>query len=170
MNSNLEDAIKEAFAIAPSNKVIINTLEIRQGDDSNAVQEPIYIAQVRRSFTAKDENGNDITFEPSGFQFSLPPSTEEGFQSLNVAIDNIGRRVSDYINTAKSEEEPVKLIYRPYMSNDLSGPQMNPPLVLWLKDVKVNQFQVTGRATFMDVVNKKFPLELYTRERFPTLG
>ena len=164
-NTSLEDAIKEAYASCPSSKVIYDTLEIRQ----TGVQSPIYIVRARQSVTALDENGNTLVFQPVGFQFTLPPQNDEGFRSLNIAIDNIGRAVSDFVNAAKSEEVPVEVIYRPYLSDDLTRPQMNPPLVLYLKDIQINIHQVTGRATFMDVVNKKFPSELYTRSRFPAL-
>jgi hypothetical protein len=166
MNDSFSEAIKEAFASAPANEVIINTLEIRQ----YGVQASVFISQTRRGIVALDEDGNERTFLPVNFQFSLPPSNEEGFRSLNIAIDNIDRRVTEFIETAMSEEVPVEVIYRPYLSSDLTEPHMNPPLVLYLKDVQIQGFQVTGRATFMDLVNKKFPLELYTRGRFPTLG
>lgn len=166
MNETLQDAIKEAFVLAPSSKVILHTLEIRQ----TGVQDPIFIVQSRRGITATDEEGNSRYFEPVGFQFSLPPSTEEGFQSLTVSIDNIGRVASDFVEKARQTEVPVKLIYRPYLSDDLTGPQMNPPLVLFLKEVQITAASVTGRATFMDILNKKFPSELYIRSRFPTLG
>jgi len=166
MNPSLQDAIKEAFAIAPSNRVILNTLEIRQ----TGVQDSIYIVQSRRSITAFDEDAVERVFEPVGFQFSLPPSNEEGFQSLNIAIDNVGRRAVDFVTTAMGYSVPIKIIYRPYVSDDLSAPQMDPPLVLFLKDVRITAVQITGRATFMDIVNKKFPAELYTRTRFPSLG
>jgi len=166
MNPALQDAIREAFAIAPTNQVIFHTLEIRQV----GVQQPVYIAKTRRGFTAVLETGSARFFEACGFDFSLPPSNEDGFQSLNIAIDNVGRRVTDFIETAKSQVQPVEVLYRPFLSTDLSRPQMSPPLVLFLKDVKVETMQVTGRATFMDIVNKHFPLELYNRERFPTLG
>lgn len=165
-NPSLQDAIKEAYAVAPTSKVILDTLEIRQ----TGVQSPIYLVKAKRELTAFDENGVERTFEPAGFQFSLPPENEEGFRSLNVAIDNIGRRVSDFVEAAKSERVPVEVIYRPYLSDDLTGPQMIPPLILYLKDIVVTVDQVTGRATFMDLVNKKFPLELYTRARFPSLA
>lgn len=166
MNASLTDAIKEAFSVAPAHQVILNTLQIRQ----EGVQNSIYLVQARRPLIATDEDGVERTFEPCGFQFSLPPSNEEGFQSLNVAIDNVGRRLKEFIDAAKSEPVPVEAIYRPYLSDDLTQPQMVPPLVLYLKDLKVVGSQVTGRATFMDVVNKKFPWQLYTRERFPSLG
>lgn len=166
MNASLTEAIKEAFAVAPAHQVILDTIEIRQA----GIQNPIYLVKSRRALVALDENEVERTFEPCGFQFSLPPSNEEGFQSLNVSVDNVSRRLKDFINTAKSSPVPVEAIYRPYLSDDLSRPQMVPPLVLYLKDLKVTTLQVTGRATFMDVVNKKFPGQLYTRERFPSLG
>jgi len=166
MNPSLSEAIKEAFAVAPSTKVILNTIEIRQ----EGVQGPIFLVQARRSIIAKDENGDEWTFEPAGFQFSLPPSNEEGFQSLNLAIDNVGQRVVDFVTAAMSQPVPIKVVYRPYLSDDLSRPQMIPPLILYLKDVRLTAVQVTGRATFMDIVNAKFPNQLYTRTRFPSLG
>lgn len=168
MNASLQDAIKEAYTCAPSHQVILHTLEIKQ----DGVQDPIYLVQSRRGITASvalDESEADRYFEPAGFQFALPPSNEDGFQSLNLAIDNIGQRVTDFLEAAKSSRVPVEIIYRPFLSDDLTQSQMNPPLVLYLKDVKVNAMQVTGRATFMDITNKKFPSEQYSTERFPSL-
>lgn len=166
MNTAFQDAIKEAFTIAPASKSVIHTLEIRQV----GVQDSVFIAQSSTTVVANDENGVPRTFEPVGFQFTLPPSDEEGFRSLNISIDNVGRRASNFIETAMTSMVPVEIIYRPYLSDDLTVPQMLPPLVLYLQDVQITAFQVSGRATFMDIVNKKFPSELYTRERFPSLG
>lgn len=166
MNESLSEALKEAYASAPSNVVMIHTLEINQ----TGVQAPVYIAQSRRDVIAKDENGQWRTFRPCGFQFSLPPANEEGYQSLNIAIDNVDRRVMAFITTGLSSKTTVKVIYRPYLNTDLATPQMDPVLVMYLKDVRITTFQVTGRATFMDVVNKKFPTDLYTRAHFPALG
>lgn len=166
MNDTLTDAIKEAYALAPAGDAIINTLEIRQP----TVQTTIFIAQSRREVIAQDEDGNSRTFEPVGFQLSLPPVTEEGFPNMTVAIDNIGRRVTDFVNTAKASPVPVEIVYRPYLASDLTTPQMVPPLVLYLKEVTITTHQVVAKVTFMDLVNRKFPSEIYTRERFPTLG
>lgn len=173
MNTSLEEAIKEAYAIAPTNVVIYHTLEIRQP----SVQSSVFLVQARRGITATDEDGNERNWQPVGFQFSLPPSNEDGFQSLNIAIDNINQRVTDFVNIAKSPAAivagvpvPVEILYRPFVSTDLSRPQMSQPITLFLKEVSLTNNQVTGRATFMDIVNKKFPSELYTRARFPTLG
>jgi Domain of unknown function (DUF1833) len=165
-NPSLSDAIKEAYTLAPANKVILDTLEIRQ----TGVQQTIYLVKSKLGIIAQDENGVARSFDPAGFQFTLPPQNEEGFTSLNIAINNTDRRVSAFVDLAKSERVPVEVVYRPYLSDDLTQPQMIPPLVLYLKDLKISAAQVTGSATFMDVVNKKFPLDLYTRRRFPALG
>lgn len=165
-NPSLSEAIKEAYASCPTGKVIFETLEIRQ----TGVQSSIFLVKGQTALTAFDEDGNERVFFPSGFNISLPPENEEGFRSLNIAIDNIGRAVSDFVELARSEKVPVEVIYRPYVSGILTAPAMIPPLVLYLKDIQVNTFQVTGRATFFDIVNRKFPSELYTRARFPALG
>lgn len=166
MNDAYLDAIKEAFAVAPASVLIYHTLQIRQ----IGVQSSVFLVQSRRPIVAADENGVYHTFEPVGFQFALPSSNADGFKSLNIAIDNIGRRITTFIETATSQIQVVEVLYRPYVSTDLSAPQMRAPILLFLKDVEVNDFQVSGRATFMDLVNKKFPLELYSRKTFPALG
>ncbi len=166
MNDVWQEAIKESYASAPSDVIVYETLEIRQ----EGVQNAVYIVRAVDGITATDENGLDHDFEPAAFQVTIPPANEEGVRSLNIAIDNIDRRVSDFIDLAKSEVQPVTVIYRPYVSTDLSTPQMDPPLVLTLKDINITPLQVTGKATFMDLVNRKFPSEIYTRLRFPALG
>ncbi len=166
MNPALEAAIKEAYAIAPSGVIVYDTLEIRQ----TGVQSAIFLVKSNRELVALDENGIERTFEPSGFSIALPASNAEGFRSLSVAVDNLDRRASDFIQAAKDSRVEVEVIYRPYVSTDLTQPQMNPPLRLFLKDVQLNEIQVIGKATFMDVVNRRFPSQLYTREMFPALG
>ena len=165
-NPSLSEAIKEAYASCPTSKTVFDTIEIRQ----TGVQPPIYLVRGRTTLTAVDENHIERTFQPSNFQFSLPPENEEGFRSLNIVIDNIGRAISDFVQLSKSEKIPVEIVYRPYVSDNLTTPAMIPPLILWLKDVQIVTHQVTGRATFFDIVNQKFPSELYTRDRFPSLG
>lgn len=166
MNVSLEEALKEAYASCPASKAIIDTLEIRQAN----VQSSIFIANHRIGIVALDENSVSRNFIPCGFRVALPPSNEEGFRSLNITLDNIDRRVSDFVEVALTAVREVECLYRPYLSDDMTRPQMNPPLLLFLKDVKIKDIQVTARATFMDLVNKRFPLELYNRLRFPALG
>jgi len=165
-NASLNDAIKEAHAICPSEKNVIHTLEIRQ----TGIQLGYFLSQTQTGINAFDEDGVEHTFLPCGFQFTLPPSDDDGFKSLSIAIDNIDRKASDFVEVARQYVVPVEVIYRPYMSDDLTAPAMDPPLVLYLKDIQITALQVVGKCTFLDLVNKRFPSILYQRERFPSLG
>jgi len=65
----------------------------------------------------------------------------------------------------------TEVYYRPYLATDLTTPQLNPPLLLFLKEISVTaQNGAQGRCTFTDIINKKFPNDYYTRTRFPSLG
>lgn len=165
MNASLQAALKEAYAVAPVTSVTLHTLEFRQ----QGVQPSIYIVKDFQQMIAYDENGVAQTFLPCGFDFALPGENEDGFRTLNITVVNVQRIAEPFLRAAQSERVPVEVIYRPYLSNDLSTPQMIPPLILYLKDVSKQPDQIVGRATFMDLVNKKYPLELYTNTRFPTL-
>lgn len=61
------------------------------------------------------------------------------------------------------------MIYRPYLSTDLSVPQMIPPLTLVLSDVQANITKITAKARMMDIGNRSFPNENYTPKRFAGL-
>lgn len=166
MNDALQAAIREAYASAPSHVAILETLEISHP----AVGGTIYLVKNSEDLTMKLENGTSVLFEAAGFRMTLPAVTEDGLQELRIAIDNVDRRISDFLDQAKNSTETVKVKYRPYLSTDLETPQMNPPLELNLTDVSVTVFEVTARATFADIINKKFPSDIYTRARFPSLG
>lgn len=166
MNTALSEALKEAYASAPSNVAVLETLEISHP----SIGGTIYIVKNREDLTLTLEDESDHLFEACAFRMSLPASGDSGLQSLTIAIDNVDRRVSDFLNTAKDYQTPVTVKYRPYLSNDYTTPQIETPLVLYLTDISVNVMEVTGKASFADLLNKKFPTELYTRARFPSIG
>ena len=166
MNDSLSDALKEAMVCAPSDDVYLETLEIRHA----SIAEPIYLVRNREDITATLETSDVVVFEAAAFRMALPASGDNGLQELTLAVDNVDRRVSDFFSNAKNYQTPVQCTYRPYLLSDLSEPQMNPPLVLYLSDISITLFEVTAKASFVDLLNKKFPSELYTRARFPSLG
>lgn len=162
----LDEAIKEAYASASSRVPVLETLEIRHP----SIGEVVRLVRNRKSITATLETSEVVVFEGAAFALSLPKAGENGLQEITVKMDNVDRRVSDFMLTAKDYDTSVRMIYRPYLANDLSEPRLNPPLELYLTDVNVTLFEVTGKATFADIINKKFPSEFYTRARFPGLG
>lgn len=133
-------------------------------------QDPIFLANTLENITATLETGEVKEFESYGFRIELPDKTEEGIQDLNIAIDNTDLLVSDFLQKAlKIPNHPIKFIYRPYLKTDLTQPQLDPPLVLFGSDFQVDNFEVTGNATFADILNKKFLSQKFTKKRFPGL-
>lgn len=165
-NEALTEALKEAYALAPTEIVILNTLQISHP----ALTPDLFLVQdqVANDFTLEDLSVE--TFEPVGFRFALPPIGDQGLQELTLAIDNVDRRISDFVNTVKGQPGTTEVRYRPYLSNDLTTSQMIPPLLLFLKEISVTAVEIQARATFADIINKRFPSEWYTRDRFPSLG
>lgn len=166
-DSTLEAALLEAYALAPSNEVVLETLEISHPSIPNSV----YLVRNYDDFTATLEDGvTVVTFEKAAFQMALPPANPDGTQDMQLAIANIDRRISDFLNNILGNPSPIKITYRPYLASDPSTPQLNPPLVLSLTDVKIDVATASGRAVFANIPNMKFPSQYYTRARFPALG
>lgn len=165
MNEALTEALKEAYAVAPANVSHINTIEVRHA----RMSEPLYLVQgyFHREMTL--ETGQTVIFTACAFDFRLPATDESGLQEMEITIDNIDNRVSDFCEQAMEFPTPVEIFYRPYLSTDLSTPQMDPPLRLFLLDVKVSEAQVSGRCAPVDFLNLKFPTEHYDAGRFPAL-
>jgi Domain of unknown function (DUF1833) len=168
---DLTDAIKEAWAMAPTDVVFHETIEISHPNISGQLRFVAGLENLEAWTEDQDSMVDDPTvFEAGAFKLSLPAAGKDGIQELNIALDNVDRRVGEFCRMAANFDNPVTITYRPYLSTDLTEPQMDPPLLLFLKEVTITEFQISGRATFADIVNKKFPSQLYTRSRFPSLG
>lgn len=160
-------AIKEAFALAKSTEVYLDTLTLSHP----LVTPSIYLVKDREDWNlGLEASGGTKTFKACAFRMALPPSGEGGLQDLNIAIDNTDEAISDFINTVKASTVKVVVTFRPYLMTDTSGPQMDPPLALTLSDVVMTPVEVTGRASFADIVNMPFATEMYLRSRFPSLS
>lgn len=165
MNTTLSEAAKEAYAISPRGEVPLETIELSH----SALGDVIRLVKDRQDHVF-GVDGVDRTFEACGFRMALPSAGESGLQELALAIDNVDLRITDFLNAVKASATPVQVKYRLYLVTDPSTAQNDPPLILSLTDVNLNDIEVTGKATFADVLNKNFLTLLYTRARFPGLG
>lgn len=159
-------AIREAFAVATAGDPPLDTIQISHP----SLADSIYLVKNREDLTLTLETGLPVLFKGCGFRMALPPSGDDGLQELTIAVDNVDRQVSDFLDSVKTSKAPVQVTYRPYLASVRTEPQMDPPLVLFLGDAKVTVFEATGRASFADLINKKFPAQMYTRSRFHSLG
>lgn len=167
----LSAAIREAYASAPSDVVILHTLEIRHPSFAT----PIRVVNDHADLVATLEpdapldGGQPVTFVRFAFRFRLPDVMSTGMPEIELEIDNLAPEVIGYMDAAAQSGELIEVTYRAFLNTDTSGPQNVPPLTLVLHDVQADVFAVRGRASFGDFGNRRWPGETYDAERFPGL-
>jgi hypothetical protein len=175
----VSDAIAEAYASAPSDLVVLHTLELRHPSFVDDYGRPIALRVVRdtQAVTAVLEAdapmdaGNGVEFLPFPFDFALPEQNGAGaIPEIVLTIDNVSAYIVQYLDLAAASVDPIEMTYRPYLSTDLSAPHMDPVITLLLKNIEATVLRVTARAVFGDLANRRFPAMDYTPERFPGLA
>jgi hypothetical protein len=171
-DATLSAAIAEAYASAPTDEVVMHTLEIRHSSFST----PIRVVRDKRDFTATleadapEDPGAEVTFIALAFDFILPEVSRSAVPEIEIVLDNVSGEIIGYLDAAAQTAEMLEVTYRPYLLPYISGPQMDPPLTLVIREIRADVFRVRARAGFGDLGNKKFPSEVYTSERFPGLA
>lgn len=176
-DSTLKQAIKEAYATAPSNDVILHTLEIRHPAfvDSNGAATSIRVVQDYADLTAKLElsaplnPGQNVTFISFAFDVTLPEVADTATPQIVITLDNVSADIETNIAAATASGVPAEITYRAFLSSDLTGPQNDPPLTLTVMGIQADDFKVVATCGFSDPANKAFPAENYTFKRFPGL-
>lgn len=197
---NLSEAIREAYASAPSDVVTLDTIELLHpnfdapvrvvrnhadtqtwialgGAPVQAVLDALddktrrNVGLVARLEASAPENpGEMVAWIALAFDVDLPEVATGAAPEATLTIDNVDQEVTRQLELAATSTEKIRLIYRPYISSDIEGPQADPPMMLTVGDVTVTDMQVSGNAGVSDVGNKAFPNETYTALRFPALA
>lgn len=177
-NPQLSQAIKEAYASAPSDVVILHTLELRHPSFLDEFSNPIAVRVVRdnNDLTARLEataplnTGEMVTFTAMGFDLELPPVDTAPVPEISITLDNVSRELVKHLDAAVETQDKIEITYRPYLSDDLEGPQLDPPFTLILTEVTADALRITGRARMLDIGNKAFPSDVYNALKFPGLS
>lgn len=197
---SLSEALKEAYAVAPSDVILLHTLEIRHPSftqpirvvrnyadtktwlaldntnvqavlDTLTVEEQKQVGLVARLEDSAPINGGEmVAFIALAFDLDLPPVENIPVPEITVTLDNVGREISDALDEAAISQDVIEVTYRPYLSTDIEGPQMDPPMTLFLADASATPMQVTGRARLLNIGNKAFPSKTYNLKDFPGLA
>jgi hypothetical protein len=200
----LSAAIREAYASAPADVIVLHTLEIwHPAFVEDGIAKPIRVvrnfedtatwlalggAGVQAVLDGLDEEarrkvgliarleagaprdaGLLVPFVALGFELELPPVDTIPVPEIVVTLDNVGREIAKHLDAAAVSQERIEVTYRPYLSTDIEGPQMDPSMTMTLSEVEVDVFRVTGRARVLDIGNKAFPSEIYTIRKYPGL-
>ncbi len=177
MDETLSEALKEAYASAPTDAILLHTLELTHpsfvDDDGNSTS--IRVVRDNQDLSAFLEDtaslnaGEEVEFIAMAFDLSLPPISNSPTPEITVTIDNVSTEIIAYLDKAIETQDMIELTYRPYLSNDLSAPQMNPPITLTITEINVDILKITATARMMDIGNKSFPSENYTVAKYPAL-
>lgn len=169
MNTSYEDALREVATQSPSNVAMLDTLSF-----THPLAGVFNIVNDRQDLVASFTSGGElVTYTASSFAFSLPDSSGEGVQNLRITVPNTNEEASQWLEQIPVDTEtPIEVTYRVYLSDKPSnyGPLNNPPIKMYIRDVQIDVFTVSAVAVFKSVVNKKYPSEYYTLQRFPALG
>lgn len=163
----LSEAFKEAAASCLHDVVLIDTLELSHP----ALAAPVRLSKTLEAVTLGIGEAETAEFTPCGFTMSLPSSGQDGSQELAIGIVNVSRDIGAIIRACLTIPAPVQITHRIYRSDDLTQPANGTGLVLFLYDVVITAEQVTGRATFTEIINRKWPMSgaYYSNVRFPAL-
>lgn len=175
--ADYSQALKEAYASAPIDQIIFDTLEIRHpafiDDDGNPTParivhgyEDLY---ATLELDAPMDAGKQVRFIGMAIDIKQPGFEENKTPELLITLDNVGRDLVGYLEAAASDPQVIEVTYRPYLLSDLSAPQMDPPINMIVTGVSVDVFQVQITATMDDVTNWAFPHRLYQPADFPGL-
>lgn len=171
-DTTLSQALREAYASAPTNVVIHHTLEIRH----SKFTAPIRVVKDYNDLyatlesTAPEGANTQVHFLAFSFDITRPEVSATGVPQVNITIDNVDRTIVSNIEKAMGSTELVTVIYREYLSTDLTAPANNPPLELTILTISADMFKVTATAGFINLLNKRFPTEAYTTDVFVGLA
>jgi len=169
MNTSYDLAIREVATQSPPDVAMLDTLSF-----SHPLAGLFNIVNDRENLSASFVSGGDaFDFTASSFAMSLPDSSGEGVQNLKITVPNTNGEASEWLDQIPVDNEtPIEVTYRVYLSNKPSnyGPLNDPPIKMFIRDIQIDIFTVSALAVFKSVVNKKYPNEYYTLERFPALG
>jgi hypothetical protein len=176
------EALQEAYASAPSDEVILHTLELRHpafpdtsirvvmdhGEEYVVSGEEVDGHFLGLEVDAPVQAGQVVFFQACMFSLTLPDQKEGSLPTIEVELDNVTRLVMEHLDAAIGLKAPMELTYREYIASDMGEPQF---ILggLTLKEVKSNLGRVTGTAQFSDLVNKSFPKKLYRPSEFQGL-
>ena len=177
-DATLSEALKEAYASAPSDVTILHTLELRHpsffDDDGNRTAIRVVRDNINHICTLEDtaplDAGKTVEFIAMAFDLQLPPVETVPVPEITLSLDNVSTEIIQYLDNAIETQDMIEMTYRPYLSDDTSCPQMNPPITLVITDIQVDVLKIMATARMMDIGNKSFPAENYTISKYPGLS
>lgn len=161
-------ALREAATYAPIERVVLATYEFIH---STFASRALVVCNYE-DITAKDEAGVTVTYvaigglRTSGFEESDQAATP----TLKLELDGVSGQLISALDLALTTLEPVYVIERIYVSDDLSTPALLPPAKAVVRSADVSEVRVSLEVGFGDPANQPFPRKVFTRKEHPGLA
>lgn len=170
-------AIAEAYASAPSDVVLLETIELRHADFVDANDQPTALRFVNDfadlsatlEATAPMNPGEAVTFTRCAFEAVLPDVNNSGATELKLRVCNATREILRYARLAAKSQAKLYVTYRMYLSTDTTQPHTKPFTLVGSAVETPDASTVQLTCSLTNLSNKKFPGDNYTAERFPGL-
>lgn len=155
--------IEQVYASAPSDQVLLPTLEILvTGED------PIRVVAAYEDLTATLETAETVTFKAGPFEYREPSKDTRGQQNLTFAIANVTGDAQRAVEAAIESGEEVPINYRVFLSSDLTAPAQA-PYKMTLRGGTFEGLMVQVEAGYFDLLNHQWPRHRYTADFSPGL-
>lgn len=172
--ATLSDAVSEAFAVAPRNRVVWQTVELRHV----AFEVPVRVVTGRRRgqpLTATLEagapinGGEAVTFEPFAFRFIPPGVDDNGHATTAKAVlDGVSGSLIEKLDLTLQTDKPIEVTFRTFRDDETAAPGQ---VIsgLFMTNVEVTATAATADLRYKDTVSQGFPLGVYSKALFPAL-
>lgn len=155
--------IETVYASAPSDQVILRTIEILvPGED------PIRVVSAYDDLIATLETGETVTFQAGPFESMEPKKNTNGQQNLTFGIANVMGEVQKAVDAAIESGAEVPVNYRVFLSGDLSVPAAK-PYKMTLRGGTLEGLMAQIEAGYFDLLNHAWPRRRYVASEFPGL-
>ena len=155
------------YATAPIDRYYIETLSLEHPAFENGIR---FLTNHNGGWVGDMGDGVIATYQYAPFVAVPPTDADQAAVTLNVAIDNAGKTLMEELeNLASIPSQPIKVVYRVYLSSDPQTLQNDPPLTLSVASVTATQDVISFSATLTNLRNMPFPSVLYTTKLFPGL-
>lgn len=157
--------INQVYASAPTDQVIIDTLELT----CPAWPDSLRLTMGYEDLVLGTEDGRTGVFTAAPMSIEYPKKSNDPNQTLRFAIDNVTGQAQRHIDDAVEAETPVTLTFRRYLNSDLSLPS-EPPFRATALGGGVKGPTVTINAGFRDLLNYEWPRDTYNLNITPGLA
>jgi len=164
MSDLMDEAYREACAVAPSNVIDLLTMQI----DHPELDEPVRLVDDHNDLVAKIETGETVTYTRFAFEAVEPEVNVAGQPELSITIDGASAEISRLLDSLSGDTNPLPVTLRAYRSDNLESPgrRLMPGEI---RHISISTSRVTLRIGFGEISNLPYPRELYTPRRFPGL-